>query len=52
MIKKIIDDYFQMPDFTYKQWDSMSIEEKIGTLAVKLDEVIDYIQKENLKKLL
>ena len=43
---KILDDVFNIPGNSYgKRWESLSIEEKIGALAEKLDEVIKYLEK-------
>lgn len=43
---KILDDVFNIPGASYcKRWESLSIEEKIGALAEKLDEVIGYLEK-------
>jgi hypothetical protein len=46
MILKILDDIFNIPGVGYsKRWESLSLEEKLGVLAEKMDEVIDYLQK-------
>jgi hypothetical protein len=42
---KILDDVFNIPGVSYgRRWESLSIEEKIGALAEKLDEVIGYLE--------
>lgn len=45
-ILTILDDLFEIPGVGYKKrWESLSIEEKIGALAEKLDEVINQLNK-------
>ena len=44
---KIIDDVFSIPGVGYsKYWESLSIEEKVGALAEKLDEVIECLKEQ------
>lgn len=43
-ILTILEDVFDIPGASYKKhWESLSIEEKLGALAEKLDEVINHI---------
>lgn len=49
-ILTILEDLFTIPGSSYqKHWESLSIEEKLGVLAQKLDEVIIETNKINDK---